>query len=64
MDYIHFFLIDMKVTAKIPWPQLYQFFLLSHSNGCFFFKFSVEVGVEESIVNVPSIRITGHASAV
>jgi hypothetical protein len=24
MDYIHFFLIDMKVTAKIPWPQLYN----------------------------------------
>jgi hypothetical protein len=23
MDYIIFFLIDMKVTAKIPWPQLY-----------------------------------------
>jgi hypothetical protein len=23
MDYINFFLIGMKVTAKIPWPQLY-----------------------------------------
>jgi hypothetical protein len=26
-----FFLIDMKVTAKIPWPQLYMYFSVDSS---------------------------------